>query len=465
MYGASAVNREIADSCGQRLPEGLWFAPPASTPVFPLAEKGIAAFPDNPVNPVILSKKEIDRITGLTGLTSIIHPFHPVILSKKGTRGFTLVELLVALSIFSILMTALVIIFVGALRTTQTGYQQMDAFERGRSALTVIENDLVRSYISHQSADVHSFYGTPIGMTFVGVAQMTSNSNDLNIARITYVVYNQATGEVFPEALEDAAAGTYRDAYPYPLLRYVEPGVSDLDSFPINWDENTVLPPGSTTWVDIDVNFAQILNLLCGQALELSDPTTFNFKRTDLTKSEQETVRAKKCEIWIRLLAGGDRRIVNSDKESVDFWRDILGYNETDEDTKSDLYKDYIVTENVLSVAKPFNRGRLDPCVSGDVFCDRGDDPFGVLGLAGVTSFFDYKVYAQGGGAMAGSPWWNDNRASNWQNPRLPELVAANLWLMFPSPYPGAPDFQRLFTLEIQLPTGYTRTRNPDLGY
>jgi prepilin-type N-terminal cleavage/methylation domain-containing protein len=433
MYGASAVNRGIADSCGQRLPEGLWFAPPASTPVFPLAEKGIVAFPDDPVNPVILS--------------------------KKGTRGFTLVELLVALSIFSILMTALVIIFVGALRTTQTGYQQMDAFERGRSALNVIQDDLVRSYTSHQSADLRSFYGTPIGMTFVGVTQMTSDPKDVNLARITYVVYNQATGEVFPEALEDATAGTYRDAYPYPLLRYVEPGVSDLDSFPINWDSTTVLPPGSTTWVDIGVNFGQLLNDLCG----------FSSTSADLTRPQQDLVRAKKCEIWIRLLAGGDRRIVNSDKESVDFWRDILGYNETDEGTKSELYKDYIVTENILSVAKPFNRGRLDPCVSGDVFCDRGDDPFGVLGLAGVTSFFDYKASARNSSTneleLVGSPWWNDYRASNWQNPRLPEVVAANFWLMFSSPYPGAPDFQRRFPLEIQLPTGYTRTRNPDLGY
>ena len=472
MYGASAVNREIADSCGQRLPEGLWFAPPASTPVFPLAEKGIAAFPDNPVNPVILSKKEIDRITGLTGLTSIIHPFHPVILSKKNP-GFTLVELLVALSIFSILMTALVIIFVGALHATQTGYQQMDAFERGRSALNVIEDDLVRSYSSHQSADLRSFYGTPIGMTFVGVTQMTSDPKDVdvNLARITYVVYNQPSGEAFPEGLEVdmldsngvAVGRILRDAFPYPLLRYVEPNYSDLESFRIPWDEE----PGVSPY-NLPVKLRDVLNRSCGQALGLPDPTTFDSTRSDLGNIEQQTVRAKIREIWIRMLAGGDRVV------PVDFWTTILPVI-LGIPPQAGLYRDYIVTDNVLSIVKPYDRGRppsdivlacdprFDPSENP---YDRGDDAFGEqLFCLDVTrqSFvrpqplFDYKAYDRNSSTLVGSPWWNDNRASNWQNPRLPEVVAANFWLMFPSPYPGAPDFQRLFSLDVNLPTGYTR--------
>ena len=441
MYGASAVNRDIADSCGQRLPEGLWFAPPASTPVFPLAEKGIAAFPDNPVNPVILSKKEIDRITGLTGLTSIIHPFHPVILSKKNP-GFTLVELLVALSIFSILMTALVIIFVGALRTTQTGYQQMDAFERGRSALTVIENDLVRSYISHQSADLHSFYGTPIGMTFVGTTQMTSDPKDVNLARITYVIYNfnkmpvEKIPEPFP-VLDENTEEVLGYEYPYPLLRYVEPGASDLDSFPINWDSDTVLPPFPDSQpVHTGVNFGELLNALCG----------FSTTSADLTKSQQVLVRSTKCEIWMRMLAGGDNG-PDSDHPIPNFWRDVLGYGKTTED-QDKVHQDYVVTENVISSAWPGFRLI---------------DPFGTPSIAGArTSSFDYdaaKAYALASPAnpKPASPWWNDAHAKNWPNARLPEVVAANLWLMFSSPYPGAPDFQRLFSLEVNLPTGYTR--------
>ena len=478
MYGASAVNREIADSCGQRLP-ALPFE--AEIPLQSPFEGGFRgmyqpARSDNcgfniPLNPP--SKGDWHMKTPSNGNSLLLrrislrpdNPVNPVILSKKGTRGFTLVELLVALSIFSILMTALVIIFVGALRTTQTGYQQMDAFERGRSALTVIENDLVRSHISHQSADLHSFYGTPIGMTFVGTTQMTSDPKDVNLARITYVIYNynKMPEEDLPEdlrvpfeVLDEELREVVGYEYPYPLLRYVEPGVSDLDSFPINWNPDPdssgrVLPPGSTTWVDIGVNFGQLLNLLCGQALGLSDPTTFDSISADLTKPQQDLVRSKKCEIWMRMLAGGDQQI------PVNFWRDVRGYGKTDADT---IYKDYVVTENVISSVPPdqryaapfdFDPYHPDPCAPDPckpekryVFRYRCTPRSADLGV-------EDNVCCDCAQLMPPRAcYW-------WRTSRLPEVVQVTLRLGFPSPYPGAPDFQRLFSLEVNLPTGYTR--------
>jgi hypothetical protein len=375
------------------------------------------------------------------------------------------VELLVALAIFGILMSAVVIIFVGSLRTTQTGYQQMDAFERARTALSVIDDDLVRGYASHQSGDVHSFYGTPIGMTFVGVVQMTSNSNDINLARITYVVYNQPTAEGFPEAREvcilDSNGNTVanpcttvlRDAYPYPLLRFVEPGFSDLESFPIVWESTyNGVTPGT------------VLQTLCDQAADSAQLPRFNWMDPTLGLVEQDIVRAKKCEIWIRILAGGDRLL------PVDFWTNVLPGGVD--------YHDYIVTENILSIVKPYDRARLpsdivqacdsryDPASNP---YDRGDDAFGEQlfcfdatrqSFVRPDPFFDYSVtgYAENAApSLLGSPWWNDPRAWNWREPRLPEVVIAKFWLMFPSPYPGAPDFQRQFTLEVNLPVGYTR--------
>ena len=41
---------------------------------------------------------------------------------------------------------------------------------------------------------------------------------------------------------------------------------------------------------------------------------------------------------------------------------------------------------------------------------------------------------------------------------RAPIEVAVNFTLFFPSPYAGAPDFNRKFTMRIDLPSGYRRT-------
>jgi prepilin-type N-terminal cleavage/methylation domain-containing protein len=390
------------------------------------------------------------------------NPVNPVILSKKGTRGFTLVELLVALSIFSILMTALVIIFVGALRTTQTGYQQMDAFERGRSALTVIENDLVRSYTSHQSADLHKFYGTPIGMTFVGTTQMTSKADDVNLARITYVVYNPFRHlSQYASCYQSCSVPSsgqmldYGDAweyppYVYPVLRYVQPNVGDLESFPFNL--NGTLPEGNRT-------YGNVLRDLCRYALKDLD---FDYTSPDLTPREEATVRAKKCEMWIRMLAGGDEWRP-SDLPSgldvslpVDFWWDILGGgcpSNPSDDCPDPLYFDYVITGNVVSFVPPDQRYAA---------------PFDVDPHEGDTCekhyFFSYRCTPRTTDTSLAVTDYCDNpdempprRCFWWPISRLPEVVQVTLRLGFPSPYPGAPDFQRLFSLEVNLPTGYTR--------
>jgi len=184
-------------------------------------------------------------------------------------------------------------------------------------------------------------------------------------------------------------------------------------------------------------------------------------------------------------------------KLPVNFWRDVLGYGKTDADM---IYQDYVVTENVICMSPyawperipsdKFPPNGIDD--DGDGFTDEGpDDPAGssetnttngidddgdgcvddsstsatpdgrqANPFNGFTPFFNYSVYgyaASGAASLSGSPWWNDNRSTNWKDPRLPAVVTANFWLMFSSPYPGAPDFQRLFSLDVNLPTGYAR--------
>ncbi|MFP6595831.1 MAG: hypothetical protein VCC01_00085, partial [Candidatus Hydrogenedentota bacterium] len=42
-------------------------------------------------------------------------------------------------------------------------------------------------------------------------------------------------------------------------------------------------------------------------------------------------------------------------------------------------------------------------------------------------------------------------------DPTLPESIMIQLAFFYPSPYPGAPDFEKIFTHSINLPTAYKR--------
>jgi prepilin-type N-terminal cleavage/methylation domain-containing protein len=385
-------------------------------------------------------------------------------------RGFTLVEMLVALAILSVLMVGLVILFNGSLRATQSGYLQMDAFERARAALTVIETDLVTGFTAHQQEDLRSFYGTPIGMTFIGVVRDTVNPTDVNIARITYAIYSDfdpataiSSSTLFENALEQTdqngtVLGTV-PAYTYYLVRYIEPNVGDLDSFPVAWTDPILqaLIDGAVCQATDRNNNGVCAELMSRTGCYLHEVDVWSDPGVSALCREcvEDAVRAKKRELWIRMIAGGDR-------EAPSAWqRPEFGGKKA---------SDYVVTGNILSTVPP-----------GDRYNFAGDNWY-----AGIA-FFDYdyayeKPYDPGEpGAKRPNLWWNDWRSLNcndlldWripagikqqmtpsrshycEDPRVPEIVTVGFWLMFDSPYPGAPEFKRRFSLEMYVPAGYIR--------
>ncbi|MFP6584876.1 MAG: prepilin-type N-terminal cleavage/methylation domain-containing protein, partial [Candidatus Hydrogenedentota bacterium] len=100
--------------------------------------------------------------------------------------GFTLIELLVSLAIFTTIMAGVTIMFNSVVRVTKQGYLNQKAFETVRGALSIIEEDLTRSFGSRATGHKHTFYGTPFGFTFIGLVP-SEDSDDFNLARITYV--------------------------------------------------------------------------------------------------------------------------------------------------------------------------------------------------------------------------------------------------------------------------------------
>ena len=396
---------------------------------------------------------------------------------RQALAGFSLIEMLVAVAILMTLMSGIVMLFVGSLRAYRISQQQMDAFDEARGALTILNTDIASVYAPGEHHDSGTFYGCPIGMTFIGLTRTSDDSDDLNIARITYVLYNpynlysepfsdMPPVEYFEGALETpdpppSGPMIDVDAFTYPLLRYVEPGVSDLDSFPVDWEFRTV--EGTST---------------IGWHLEDAVATARNDGLCDTC--EDEFRRAKRCEYWIRMLAGGSM----SENESPlpNAWRfpeELMGIADPPADFSP---RWYTITANVLSVAAPGER--YDDFIAG-------------------TPLFDYDYAYVLGADSLGNPqhkdtnsWWNDYRSlncdprkewrplsvgevledrdpgaicgppSDWsaipccENPQLPEIVKASFWLMFEAPISGAPDFRRLFSEDIFVSTAYTR-RDP----
>ena len=380
----------------------------------------------------------------------------------RTAHGFTLVELLVALAIVVVVMAGLMMLFAGSIRAVRQGYQAMDAFERARGTLTVLENDLATAFASLDYGDTYTFYGTPLGMTFIGLDRSATGSKGL--ARITYVVYNDPGSIPFLDALELNLGGSV-DAYPYPLLRYVEPDVAALDDFYIDWAD----PRGDGLEPPFDGDSLEpLLNAVlaetqprygddcedCDRCQDCPDCANCQYDSATLTEEQQQRVWAKKCELWIRMLAGGD-----GDDMVPSYWKDLRETNEgivnfgiTDLNAE-----DYAVTENLLSTNSPIQR-------SANTFGPYTDTD-NCIGTSECHHFFDYRYRPEVKVVQnAGTPsfWWNGPCAYNWEDPdiedwlRLPGAVDVGFWLMFEAATVGAPEFKRWFSLQIDVPAGYS---------
>jgi len=210
--------------------------------------------------------------------------------TRGGARGFTLVELLVALAIFVTVMASVALVFNGAVRTSKQGFQNQEAYELARGTMKVLERDISRAFTNRDHGDDFNFYGTPIGFTYVGLISADESSAP-NMARVTYVMFHDSTLEnvsgAFTAYTYDAKEGP--PVPTYQLLRYIEPGQDTLDSFPIDWSVDVTLDSGSPMTLD-NVASATVARANC----PLGD-----------TGCEELVRRAARREIWILMLSGG----------------------------------------------------------------------------------------------------------------------------------------------------------------
>ncbi len=94
--------------------------------------------------------------------------------------GMTLVELMVAMAILSIILTGLVAMFVSAIESTHQGYMIKESYGNARSAMEILSRDLERACSLANRGEKVQFYGTPTALTFV---TMLDNGQ---VGRVTY---------------------------------------------------------------------------------------------------------------------------------------------------------------------------------------------------------------------------------------------------------------------------------------
>lgn len=415
--------------------------------------------------------------------------------STRSAHGFTLVELLVSIAILLLLFGAVVTMFVASIRAVKAGYQVAEAMETQRGAFHIMEQDLSAVFTSRDYGDFYQFHGGAYGMTMVGLVRAADQY--VTLGRITYVLHRN----VRPEAVEvgENAAGDSVYAPTMSLLRYVEPGVTSLDSYSFYDDEGN-----PKTWNDL------ISDPELGSTLEtvLRDGCDCDPSATDLDSARIELLKAKKRDLWIGMLSGRDPNMPNvwiTDAQIKFAQANGLAVPEPelylridrDGDPVTLVADDYVVAENIRSeLPIPGVPAAGSPAVNWS-FLDADTHPYFVYGQVRPNTVVDLRDGddIDEASPTAAGPWWRTtwnsalnlahwngvddvqtfeedalsnlldgvttpvfNGAGSLLTPRLPEAVQVKFTFVYPAPYLTAVPYERNYEQIIDIPTAFTRT-------
>ena len=105
-----------------------------------------------------------------------LRPVNPV--EKKGSRGFTLLELLVSLSILGLVAGVMISSFRIGIRAWEKGESELERQQRGRMAIDLITHQLASVYVAEPKSDgprTVLFRGTDKSVEFVSLAKIRSD--------------------------------------------------------------------------------------------------------------------------------------------------------------------------------------------------------------------------------------------------------------------------------------------------
>ena len=418
---------------------------------------------------------------------------------RENKLGMTLVELLVSVAIVTTIFSAVVAMFLSAIRVTQKGTQSIQGFELARGVFNQIENDLTTAFSARDFGENQQFYGSPMGMTFVGVGQNVvsvdasgSNFNKAEnaarasrLCRYTYVLWQEPVDAFQLVDRNDPGRSAARPqaVATYTLLRYIELGYGNLDDFRVPMP--SVNANGEVNYADLrSVKDAAINEFGIGAVAQL-------FNRANCTDcgdmTDEQFERMQLREFWVRLLAGDPAMTGNG---SISFWRDTTdaGANDPRPDRR-----DYIVAENIVLPDATFIN-HPDPTAVSTVRDIDGNGVIDQWDIYETGGFFQYGITRHNplegkGETLLRSYWQAAPNLGNYQNmndwvkynavtyytldgsvtgdrlgspqmSRIPEVVHVRVAFGMQSPFPGSPDFlPDPFEQTIEIPSGYIRPR------
>jgi hypothetical protein len=107
---------------------------------------------------------------------------HSIPRAAARRMGFSMVELLVAMAILVTVISGVVLLYNGAVKTVRQGYNAIDNFEIGRSTLAAIERDVKRAFTAREYGQFYQFHGGPRAFMYVGILE------NQRLGRVTYAI-------------------------------------------------------------------------------------------------------------------------------------------------------------------------------------------------------------------------------------------------------------------------------------
>ena len=415
--------------------------------------------------------------------------------SRKGERGFTLTELLVATAITVIVLGGILGVLLSVMRATARGHAIQQAYELARGTYESIEGDLAAAYMSRDTGDDFVFFGCPFGFTFI--AALDPDDPD-RLSRVSYFIHAES---IYDGTIEfyDETTGGYIPKGTVSLVRYVEPGVTDLDWYPVDWVDDVVnldvegiaLP----YWQNVSDELAGTLVTVSNfsdDALSIleaySGVRSADPDRRDVPTEHDLMIRAKLREIWIRMLAGDPNlpsyfEASDPNRPSLTDldWRDYviaerLPYQTRGGDFLVDTDGVYSITRSMVDYTNPelvrpqyftygtrfniFNTqgdydldGEFNTELDQDLASDSIDMFTTFWGSVYNVTHAEY-IYVPKGNV---EPYGSLYSLGSPLDPAMPELIGVSTGVELSSPFVGVPEFDEDFVQIIDVPVGYRR--------
>ncbi|HQM50290.1 MAG TPA: prepilin-type N-terminal cleavage/methylation domain-containing protein [Candidatus Hydrogenedentes bacterium] len=379
---------------------------------------------------------------------------------RRTARGFTLVELLVAMAILSILTLALFMLFRASLGAYRSTKRAMDASEVTQTAFRVLERDVVQGFAAKHYGDASSFFGCPYGMTMICTLE-AADVYAYNTARVSYVVHSFAGSQI----VDTITDGPDVDVPTYGIIRYIEPGIDTLSNYPVQWPDYT-----QSTWAPElpDYPLWNQLNEIYRQFGP--DPAAMGFIQSVGPEKLEAMLQAKKHELWLAML--GDRpepfaaygvlpRLWDDPAAPGTNW----GGGSFSDQWDKKYPEDYIIAEGVLASDSSVLLPPLDVVdwfrygyTAGEV------KDLARLGLVQMIPYWHAVDIANLGvapDAPSGEPGDINypfiNKYGSPLYPYPPSLVAVDMRFAFRAPNLGEQRYVRQLSHTFQVPVGYRR--------